>query len=261
VDTTTQHADLRFYAGLRDFLSTDRRSGSVTRSFDVSGSVKDMIEACGVPHTEVALIVVDGGAVGFTYRVRDGDHIGVYPLPVTLEVDPGQLVSPPPLADPRFVLDGHLGRLARYLRLLGLDCAYDPEWPDAEIVAVGVEQRRIVLTRDVGLLMHAVLEHGYYVRSIEPVAQLDEVVRRYDLRGRVAPFTRCMVCNGSLVVVEKEMIVDRLEAGTVRAYDDFRQCGGCGRAFWKGAHYPHLRGIVDRFTTAPKSDDRGRPDV
>jgi uncharacterized protein with PIN domain len=249
--------DLRFYAGLRDFLSTDRDSGTVTRTFDVPGSVKDLIEACGVPHTEVALILTNGTATGFDDRVRDGDRISVYPPPVTLDVDPADLVSPPQLAAPRFVVDGHLGRLTRYLRLLGFDCVYDPEYTDAGIVEIAVTQRRIVLTRDVGLLMHRVLQHGYYVRSIDPRAQLDEVVRRYDLRDHVAPFTRCLVCNGALVEVEKGAVAARLADGTRRAFDEFSNCSACGRVFWKGAHYAHLQEIVERFTTTGPSSEAG----
>jgi uncharacterized protein with PIN domain len=240
-----KHADLRFYAGLRDFLSTDRTSGRVTRSFDVAGSVKDMIEACGVPHTEVALILINGVAVDFTHRVRDRDQISVYPPPTTLDVDPGRLVSPEQPAVLRFILDGHLGRLTRYLRLLGFDCAYDRCWTDPEIVQIAVAQQRVVLTRDVGLLMRGTLEHGYYVRSIDPGAQLHEVVRRYDLYDGAEPFTRCMVCNGALRPIEKRRIAHRLSPGTLLSYDEFWICLECGRIFWKGAHYGRLRQIVD----------------
>lgn len=242
----TSYADLRFYAELRDFLSSDRKSGLVTRSFDVAGSVKDMIESCGVPHTEVEVILANGIAVDFSYQVRDRDRISIYPSFRDFDVEPTWRVSPEPLPAPRFVLDSHLGKLARYLRLLGLDSAYDVEWTDPELVEISIREDRILLTSDRGLLMHGVLTRGYFVRAIDPHLQLTEVARRFDLISWLDAFTRCMACNGELRAVEKEEIADRLPPRTRQHYDDFRRCADCERIFWKGSHYTQLQEVVDR---------------
>jgi uncharacterized protein with PIN domain len=237
--------DLRFYAELRDFLSSDRRSGMVTRSFDVAPSVKDMIEACGVPHTEVDLILTNGAAVDFTYRVRAGDRIGVYPRFRTFAIESSWRVGPAPLSDPRFVLDVHLGRLAKYLRLLGFDSAYGAGMDDPQLVEVSTRDNRVLLTRDIDLLMHGVLTHGYFVRAIDPYEQLSEVVRRFDLMDSIDAFTRCMACNGALRAVDKEEIADGLQPRTRRHYDEFRRCGECAQIYWKGSHYAQLQKVVD----------------
>ena len=242
----TRYADLRFYATLRDFLSSDRRSGMVTRSFDVPGSVKDMIEACGVPHTEVEVVLANGAAVDFSYLVQGGDRISVYPPFQQIDVEPLLRVGPGPLSEPRFVLDGHLGKLTRYLRLLGFDSAYHVEWTDPELVEISTREARVLLTRDIGLLMHGVLSHGYFVRPTEPREQLTEVAHRFNLIASMDPFTRCMACNGELRVVDKGEIADLLLPKTRRHYDDFRRCIDCGHIYWKGSHHPRLHEIVDR---------------
>lgn len=242
----TRYADLRFYAVLRDFLSSDRRSGMVTRSFDVAGSVKDMIEGCGVPHTEVEVILANGEAVDFSYRVHDGDRISVYPPFHDFDVEPTWRVSPEPLSEPRFVLDGHLGKLTRYLRLVGFDSSYDVEWTDPELVEVSTREGRVLLTRDIGLLMRGVLTRGYFVRATDPREQLTEVVGRFDLVASMDAFARCTACNGELRDVEKEEIVDRLLPKTREHYDDFHRCTNCERIYWKGSHYARLKEIVDR---------------
>lgn len=241
----TKYADLRFYAALRDFLPTDRRSATVTRSFDVPGSVKDMIEACGVPHTEVDVILVNGEAVDFTYQVQDGNRISVFPPFEEFEIEPVLRVAPDPLLELRFVIDGHLGKLARYLRLLGFDSAYDIVWSDPDLVTISTREERILLTRDIGLLMHGALAHGYFVRAVDPREQIVEITRRFDLATSMAPFSRCTACNGELRAANKEEITHRLPPGTREHYDEFHQCPDCRRVYWEGSHFDRLQEIVD----------------
>ena len=248
----TSYADLRFYAALRDFFSSDRRSGTVTRSFDVPGSVKDMIEACGVPHTEVEAILANGAAVDFSYRVQDGDRISVYPPFQEFDVESAMRVGPDPVPEPRFVLDGHLGKLARHLRLLGFDSSYDAEWTDPELVRISTRETRTLLTRDIGLLMHGALTRGYFVRATDPREQLIEIACRFDLIASMDAYTRCTACNGRLQAVEKEEIADRLLPGTRQHYDDFRRCPDCERIYWKGSHYAQLQEIVNLIETSTR---------
>ncbi|MEN8113025.1 MAG: Mut7-C RNAse domain-containing protein [Actinomycetota bacterium] len=239
-----RHATLRFYAELKDFLPKDLQSGTVTRRFDVPGSVKDMIEACGIPHTEVDLIVVNGRSVDFSYLVEGGDTVSVYPVFEAFDITPIVRLRPEPLRVTQFVADNHLGRLARYLRLLGFDTLHDPDWDDPDLVTISTTDDRILLTRDVGLLKHSAVTHGCYVRATDPKEQVTEVVRRFHLARRLTPYTRCMICNGETAWVDKVDIEDRLPPETRRHFDEFRMCASCGNVYWHGAHHVELEGIV-----------------
>lgn len=239
-------ARFRFYAELNDFLPEDRRFVTFDRGFELDSSVKDMIESLGVPHTEVDLVVVNGESVDWSHRVADGDLISVYPVFESFDISPVIRLRPEPLRDPRFVLDGHLGQLARYLRLLGFDTAYRNHAQDAELAEISSNEHRILLTRDVGLLKRKSITHGSFVRATDPEKQLVEVVQRWHLAGGVAPFTRCMNCNGRLVLVEKSDVIDELEPNTAAYYDEFRRCEECGRVYWKGSHYERLLLLIER---------------
>ena len=238
-------ATLRFYAELNDLLPEEHRAASITREFDVPGSVKDFIEACGVPHTEVDLIIVNGESVGFDHLVRDGEHISVYPVFESFDISPIAKVRASPLREITFVADVHLGRLARYLRLLGFDTLYDRNRLDTELAEVSSTEGRILLTRDVELLKRSAVTHGYFVRSDEPRRQVVEVTRRFHLEDHLHPFTRCMVCNGGLSTVPKAEIEDRLPAATRQHIDDYSKCTECGRVYWRGAHHPELSRIIE----------------
>jgi uncharacterized protein with PIN domain len=229
---------------LREFLRKDLRSGTVTRSFDVPGSVKDIIEACGIPHTEVGLIVASGHSVDFSYIVNDGDRISVFPVFTSIDITPITRVRPEPLRAVRFVVDGHLGRLARFLRLLGFDTLCERDWDDPELARVSSSDQRILLTRDVDLLKRRSVTHGSYVRASDPREQVTEVVRRFHLARHLTPFTRCMTCNGTLVPVDKEEIIHRLPPKTRRHVDDYHVCSSCDKVYWQGAHDSELRQIV-----------------
>lgn len=243
-DAITHQATLRFYAELKELLPKDLRSGTVTRTFDVPGSVKDMIEACGVPHTEVDLIVVDGRSVDFSYLVNDREYISVFPVFESLDITSIVKVRPVPLRTVRFVVDDHLGRLAGFLRLLGFDTLYDRDWDDPELVRISTSEQRILLTRDVGLLKHGSITHGCHVRSTDPREQVTEVVRRLHLTRHLAPFTRCTTCNGELVQVAKDEIAHRLPPKTRRHVDEFQVCASCDKIYWQGAHHSELYRIV-----------------
>jgi uncharacterized protein len=240
-----RRAHLRFYAELNDFLPADRRSADLEREFDVSPSVKDMIEAAGVPHTEIDLVVVNGESVDFSYRVQDGDHISVYPVFESFDIEDVVRVRPSPLRETRFVVDVNLGGLARYLRLLGFDSEYGNDLADEELVEISRRERRILLTRDVDLLKRKALTHGYFVRATDVQGQAVEVVKRLDLFQKIRPFVRCMSCNAELLPVPKEQIEDRLEERTRLLYNEFRICPGCDRLYWHGSHHAKLMRFIE----------------
>lgn len=239
---------IRFYAELNDFLPRERRQRPFTVTVAGQPTVKDLVESLGVPHTEIELIVVHGVSVDFTYTVREGDAISVYPVFESLDVTPLLRVRPQPLREPRFVLDVHLGRLATYLRMLGFDTRYENDADDPTLARVSAEEHRILLTRDRGLLKRGTVTHGYYVRETNPERQLAEVCRRFDLAGAIAPFSRCLRCNGPLVAAPKATVLDRLPPRVRAEYDEFQACPSCGGVFWQGTHYQRMRQLIARLT-------------
>lgn len=255
-------ATLRFYAELNDFLPPELRYTAVDFRFDARVSVKDVVENHGVPHTEVDLILVNGEPAPFARRLDDGDRVAVYPVFEAFDIASVTLVRPEPLRTPRFALDVHLGRLARYLRLAGFDASYRNDLGDAELAACAARERRTVLTRDRGLLMRNAVTHGYCVRSTLPPAQLAEVVRRFDLHHSVKPFSRCMACNGELDVVEKREVEPELPARSRASFDDLRRCKSCRRVYWAGSHVARLtrvlRDALDDSAAAGESGSHGR---
>ncbi len=238
---------LRFYEELNDFLAPRLRKTDITHDFERRTSVKDMIESFGVPHTEVEIILVNGKSVDFSWIVQDGDRISVYPLFESLDVSPLIRLRPAPLRNPTFILDTNLGRLARYLRLLGFDCLYSNDYEDATVASISARQQRTLLTRDRSLLQHKIITHGYFVREVRPRLQVPEVLSRFDLYRLIAPFTRCIRCNGILQAVDKQLIEARLEPKTRRYYNRFRMCSGCGRIYWQGSHYERAMRLVDEW--------------
>jgi uncharacterized protein len=250
IATVTGHVDVRVYAELNDFLAPDQRGTTLRRPFQPHQTVKDVIEAAGVPHTEVDLIVVGGEPVGFSHRPAAGDRIAVYPMFETLDIGPIARLRPEPLRDPRFVVDVHLGRLARLLRLVGFDARWASDLDDDALASIGQTERRIVLTRDRGLLKRRRVSHGLFVRSDQPVEQVVDVLRRLDLGARLAPFTRCMRCGGALAPVPKAEVLDRLEPRTREHVDEFHRCAACGHLYWQGSHHPQLADLVLRIREA-----------
>ncbi|MFN4218777.1 MAG: Mut7-C RNAse domain-containing protein [Candidatus Bipolaricaulia bacterium] len=233
-------AVFRFYGELNDFLPPKHRQCDIEYSFQNTPAVKDAIEALGVPHTEVDLIVVNGQSVGFSYRVRDGDRVAVYPVFESLDIAPIVQLREKPLRRIAFIADVHLGKLARLLRLLGFDTLHSNEYHDSELVAIAAREGRIVLTRDRGLLKHTAVTHGYWLRSTDPIKQAREVVRRFNLETLIDPFRRCLVCNGLLVPVEKQEILPQLPPKVAAEHHEYFLCSNCRKPYWRGTHYPKL---------------------
>jgi uncharacterized protein with PIN domain/sulfur carrier protein ThiS len=238
-------ADFRFHAELNHFLPASKREISFSHYFEERASIKDMIEALGVPHPEVDAIAVNGKAVDFSYIVQDGDRIEVYPVSVSSEVSEQASVRPQLLSILRFVLDVHLGKLAASLRMLGFDTLYRNDYDDEELAQISASEQRILLTRDKGLLMRSLVTYGYYVRATNPEQQVVEVLQRFDLFGKVLPFQRCIRCNGLLEPVAKEAIVDQLPQKTRLSIDEFHRCRECHQIYWRGSHYERMQQFIE----------------
>lgn len=240
-------AEFRFYAELNDHLAADQQYQTLERRFYVPGTVKDMIESFGIPHTEVELIAVNGETADFARLVRDGDRIAIYPVFESIDIRPELRVRPEPLRDLRFVLDVHLGKLAGYLRMLGFDSQYANSSTDPELVRIASDEQRVLLTRDRGLLMHAAVTRGYWLRQTESRRQAAEILRRFDLGASVCPFTRCIACNVLLHPAARAEVLDRIPPRTAELHDEFRRCSGCGRVYWRGSHYRRMRRWIEEL--------------
>ncbi len=240
-------AYFRFYEELNDFLPPDKLKRSFPYRFNGNPSIKDAIEAIGVPHPEVEMILVNGASVGFEYHLRNYDRVSVYPVFETIDVSPLLKIREKPLRRNAFVLDVHLGKLARMLRMLGFDALYGNDYKDREIIDLAVKEQRVVLTRDRRLLRVKVITHGYWVRSTDPETQAREALRRFDLSSQIKPFHRCMVCNGEIIAIEKSAVLNQLEPLTVRYYDEFYRCVDCNKIYWRGSHYQRMIDRIDRL--------------
>jgi uncharacterized protein len=230
-------AEFRFSGVLNRFLAPARRDRAVEFAFDGTPAVKDPIEALGVPHTEVSEVRIDGAAVSLAYRLSGGEHVDVHPV-----FDPAvPRTSVADIGAPAFVLDVHLGRLAGYLRLLGIDAQYDRTAHDDDLLATAMTTERRLLTRDTGLLKRTRRRQGAFVYATDPLRQVREVVERFGLMQRLAPFTRCSHCNlrvERIAAEEARPFVPARVAAHARA---FSRCTGCGHVYWDGSHLQKLK--------------------
>ena len=267
---------LRFYAELNDFLPPSLRGRGLECVAAPHESLKHVIEALGVPHTEVALVRVDGRAASLQECVAGARRISVYPTFRRLgPLDGRDAAAPagladggpapmagtagaPSAADPRFVADVHLARLARLLRFAGYDTLWRATWHDAELVAQARAEGRVVLTRDRDLLMRRDVERGCYLRDATPPAQLAELARRLGLDLRGARAGRCLGCNAVLEPVDKAEVEAALPPATRRDFERFWRCPGCGGVFWCGSHWKRMRAVLDaaapQEAAAPAAD-------
>ncbi len=241
-----KQATFTFHSQLNDFLPEKQKNQAIVLTFNGSQSVKHLIESLGVPHTELKDILVNQSRVDFSYLVQDGDVVAAYPHDKKLLVGLG--------ADERgFLLDNHLGRLAYYLRMLGFDCLYRNDYQDEELAMLASQQGRVLLTRDVRLLMRNAIQHGYWVRSKIPRQQLIEVVARFGLAQKVTPFQRCIRCNAILKVVSKQEVLEQLEPLTKKYFNEFRRCPDCKQVYWKGSHYERMLRFIHQTLEAPSA--------
>jgi len=228
-----------FYGNLNDFLPLERKNRRIQVVFAHKTALKHVIESLGVPHPEVGTMHANSNQVGLAYYIQDQDRMDVFPHTATVFASARN--------QPAFILDNHLGKLTGYLRFLGIDSLYNPTWGDADLANFAAQYRRILLTRDRGLLKRKIITHGYYLRSQLPLDQIAEVVQHFQLSPYIKPFYRCSRCNGILQIVEKERIMDHLQPLTRQYFYEFTHCNGCGRIYWKGSHYPKLIKLISRF--------------
>ena len=243
---------IRFYEELNDFLPQQDRKRDIEVSFSGARSIKDFIESLGVPHVEVDLILVHGASVDFNYLIMDGDRISVYPVFELLPIGGITRLRPGPLRQTRFVLDVHLRKLARRLRLLGFDTDYGENRDDPELAEISARENRILLTRDRGLLKRKIVTRGLIIRNTDPEEQVIEVLQRLHLRDSIKPFTRCIACNGEIAAVDMgsetfTSLRDSIPPGVLAWCREYYVCTSCGKVYWKGRHYDRMCAMVEAF--------------
>jgi uncharacterized protein with PIN domain len=239
------NATFRFYEELNDFLPRGRRKVEFTVPCARAASAKHMIEALGVPHTEVELILVNGESSGFERQLCDGDRVAVYPKFARFDVRSLLRVRAAPLREVRFVADAHLGGLARLLRMAGFDTLYDNRIDDPTVEALSANEARIALTRDRELLKRRGITHGCYVWALKPALQFAEVFQRLDLAASARPFTLCLACNAPLRQVAKAEVAARLPPSVRAAQDEFLTCDVCHGVFWRGSHWRRMKALLE----------------
>jgi uncharacterized protein with PIN domain len=248
-------ATFRFYEELNDFLPPPRRRCEFDAPCARAATVKHMVEALGVPHTEVELVLVNGESVGFDRLLQHGDRVAVYPKFESLDITPLLKVRERPLRCLRFVADAHLGGLARLLRMSGFDTLYDNHFSDSEIAAIAAREGRIVLTRDRELLKRREITHGCYVHALKANPQLREIFRRLDLARSARPFSLCLECNMPLRELERSLAEPRVPSGVYARYRRFNACDSCGRVYWEGSHWRPMKAMLDELAILPAPGD------
>jgi len=248
----------RFYAELNDFLPVANKQRAFEYMYAGPLKLQEAILSIGVPLSEIDLILVNNESVNLNYALKGGETISVYPVFESLDISSLTALRPQPLRTTRFILDAHLGKLARYLRMVGFDTLYKNDFEDAVIVQLSLDEKRIILTRDKALLRSPKIKHGYYVRSIHPKPQLMEVIRKFDLTSQLRPFSRCITCNHLIEKVSKTGIINRVPNDTFQQFHDFFVCKNCDKIYWEGSHYEHMQRFIHSLikrNTNKKSND------
>ena len=254
-DSLLSSVRILFHTELVPLLPRGKRFSEILYSFRDAPSIKDAIEACGIPHTEVDSILLSGCSVSFDHRLQDGDRFSVYPFGFSPEIDPLNHLCPPLSGEATFILDVHLGKLARRLRILGFDCQYSNDRDDPEIIRIALDEQRIIITRDRGILKQSKVRHGMLIRSDQPNIQVLEVLQRYRLAGQIRPFLRCPCCNGLLQPIEKGAVRHRLLPRTALYYNEFHQCRNCRKLYWQGAHFRRISRWIDEMKQLSRGQD------
>ena len=247
-----------FHNYLREMLKKDAGGEpSFLHHLDRKASVKDVIESLGIPHPVVAKLEVNGNEVGFDYILCDTDIVEATPLTPPVNPFSPTTLRPEPLERIAFVADVNVGKLALYLRTLGFDTVYGTDTRDGKLALIAYEQKRILLTRDISLLKRKIVMHGYLLRAQDPIRQLVEVVRLYDLGTSIKPLSRCIPCNGLLVPVNKDTILHRLEPLTRKYYESFHICEKCGKIYWAGSHQEKIVAFIREVLKAAGQEGNG----
>lgn len=236
----------RFYEELNDYLPEEMRKVWIECSIENEISVGNQIQSLGIPPDEIDLILVNQQSKGFDYILQDGDRVSVYPMFELFDLSGISQLREKPLRNPTFICDVHLGRLCKYLRMLGWDTRYSNQYTPEEMIILSRQEKRIILSRSYQLTKHKEVTHSYWIRSLDPLEQLKDLVSKLNLSHRADPLTRCLNCNDKLAPVEKQEILHRLQAMTAKYYNEFFKCPACDQIYWKGSHYENMLEFISQ---------------
>ncbi len=245
-----QKAIFRFYKELNEFLPKHRRKTEFEAEFKYKRSIKDMIEALGVPHTEVDVIIANGKSVDFKYILQDGARISVYPALGYLHMENITHLRKTPLCKTKFIADINLGDIVRYMRALGFDVYYDPSLSPSEIIEISKKENRIILTKSRKLLKFKEIAYGLFLRPGTTETQIKNIIDHLDIKDNIKPFSRCLRCNNMLKKVSKEKIADRIPPKTKAFCDEYSYCKSCDKIYWEGTHIIKMKDVIDEILAA-----------
>jgi hypothetical protein len=200
-----------------------------------------------IPLDEIDLILVNQQSKGPDYLVQDADRISVYPVFELFDISEFREIREKPLRNPIFICDVHLGRLSRFLRMLGFDTVYSSSFTPKELVERSNAENRILLSKSYRLTHHPEVRRACLIRSSDPEEQITDMIDRLHLAGLSKPFTRCLNCNSELRQVTKPDITHQLQPKTAKYYNEFLRCPSCDLLFWEGSHYEHMTEFIHRL--------------
>ncbi len=238
---------LRFYSELNDLLPDHRKNTDFEAEFKDKRSVKDIIEAFGVPHTEVDIIIANGESIDFKYILQGGDQISVYPAFEKPNIQNILHLCPAPPFKTRFIVDINLGDIVKLMRVLGFDVYYDQDLSNQNIIELSKKDDRIIITKSRKLLKFKDVAYGLLLHSGTTEAQIKDIIYRLEIKDKVRPFSRCLRCNGILSSVPKEEIEDRIPPKTRSFCDQYSHCESCNKIYWEGTHVFEMRKVIDRI--------------
>lgn len=244
-------ATFRFYEELNDFLPKHRRKTSFEADFKGKRSIKDMIEALGVPHTEIDLLLVNRKSVDFNYILQDGDRISVYPVFESLNIEDVTRLRKIPLRKTMFIADVNLGDIVKYMRVLGFDVYSDPSLSTTGIIEISGRENRIILTKSRNLLKFKEVTHAVFIRPGTTEEQVRKILDFLDIKDSIKPFSRCLCCNCLLRAVPKEEIEDRIPPKSRDCYNEYSHCKSCDKIYWQGTHFIRMKRVIDEMLAGP----------
>lgn len=209
-------------------------------------SIKDIIEALHIPHTEISSIFLNDTEISFSHIPAAGEKLLLHSFSPGTDVTRPTLLRPDPLPTTSFIVDINVGKLARLLRMSGINTLYDPQLQEKDLARLAADDRRILLSRNRDLLRRKSILWGHLVRAEQPEKQLTEVMTLFELHDAIQPFSRCLQCNALLEPVEKSAILHRLEPLTKKYYRKFHICPDCEQIFWRGSHHKQMEELIKR---------------
>lgn len=237
----------RFYEELNDYLPKELRKVWFEYSFPDGSNLKNAILSMGVPPEKIDLILVNQQSKGFDYLLHDGDQISVFPTFELFNISGISQIREKPLQNPKFICDVHLGRLCKYLRMLGWDTLYSNQYTPEEMVAISRQENRIILSRNYKLTRDREVTHSYWIRSANPLEQISDLTDKLDLTTGADQLTRCLNCNDKLLAIEKQEILERLQPLTMKYHTEFLWCATCNQIYWKGTHFENMLKFIHQL--------------